>query len=204
MLRRRLLCFAFAAALPLLAAAAPALAQADPAVAFIQTRGEQLQAVVNGAGSNEEKKQQVARLLAESVDIDGVGRFVVGRYWRTGSPAEQQEFVKLFNDLLVQTIAARFGELRGLKFQVIGPTRRDEESQGVATVIERPGQPAANVEWRVADQGGRMRVVDLVAEGTSLRLTQRAEYTSVLQRQNGRFEALLDAMRRQLAQLGQG
>jgi phospholipid transport system substrate-binding protein len=183
--------------------ALPASAQQDPAVAFIQRRGEQLLAIVNGDGPGTQKQQQVARLLAETVDMDGVGRFVVGRYWRTASQQEQREFLKLFHDLLVETISVRFGELKGLKFQVTGPTRRDEESQGVGTVIERPGQPPAAVEWRIAGQGSDLRVIDLIAEGTSLRLTQRGEYTAVLQRNSGRFDALLGAMKRQLAQLQQ-
>jgi phospholipid transport system substrate-binding protein len=182
----------------------PAWAQADPAVAFIQRKGEELLAIVNGSAPNAQKKQQVAKLLTDTVDMEGVGRFVVGRYWRTATPDEQREFQKLFQDMLLETISARFGELRGLKFQVTGPTRRDEESQGVATVIERPGQPPAAVEWRIAGNGNSMKVIDLIAEGTSLRLTQRGEYTAVLQRNSGRFEALLGAMKRQLAQLQQG
>jgi phospholipid transport system substrate-binding protein len=198
--RRRFLVLAVPGAI---ASASAARAQADPAVAFIQRRGEQLLAIINGPAPTAQKQQEVARLLTETVDMDGVGRFVVGRYWRTASAQEQREFLKLFQDLLVETISARFGELKGLKFQVTGPTRRDEESQGVATVIERPGQPPAAVEWRIADQGGALKVVDLIAEGTSLRLTQRGEYTAVLQRNSGRFDALLGAMKRQLAQLQQ-
>lgn len=198
--RRVILCLP---ALGLAAAIRRAAAQGDPAVAFIQRRGEALLAIINAEAPGAQKQQQVAQLLHDSVDMEGVGRFVVGRYWRTASPEEQREFQRLFSELLVETISARFGELKGLKFQVTGPTRRDEESQGVATVIERPGQPPATVEWRVAGQGDSLRVIDLIAEGTSLRLTQRGEYTAVLQRNNGRFDALLNAMKRQLAQLQQ-
>ena len=194
--RRTLLAAAAAAALlhPLAAGA-----QGDPASSFIQKRGEALVAIVNSDAPTAQKKQQVARLLAEAVDVSGVGR-----YWRTASPEEQREFQTLFQDLLLETIAVRFGEFKGLKFQVTGSGRADEESKGVMASIERPGQPPANVEWRVADQGGTLKVVDLIAEGTSLRLTQRSEYTSVLQRNGGKFEALLSAMKRQLAQLRQG
>lgn len=181
-----------------------ASAQVDPAVAFIQKRGEALTAIVNGDAPVAQKKQQVERLLSEAVDISGVGRFVVGRYWRTATAEEQREFQRLFHDLLLETIAARFGDLKGLKFHVVGGARGDDESKGVVTTIERPGQAAANVEWRVADQGGALKVVDLIAEGTSMRLTQRSEYTSVLQRNNGRFEALIAAMKHQLAQLQPG
>lgn len=197
------------AALPLLCAA-PVLSSVRAAhaqaaeTAFIRDRGTALLEIVNGDSSDRAKQQAVGKLLADAVDLEGVARFVVGRYWRTASPQDQQEYLKLFGELTQLTIAARFGELKGLKFQVLGPTRRDEEGQGVATLIERPGQPPATVEWKIAQVGSGLKVVDLVAEGTSLRLTQRSEYTSVLQRNNGQFAGLMAAMRRQAAQLRPG
>lgn len=199
--RRRLLASLTALSLPALGAwPGHARAQATE-IAFLRTKGEELLAIVNADTPEATKQDAVGRLLAEAVDLEGVARFVVGRYWRTASAQEQREYVELFGELTKLTIAARFGELKGLKFQVLGPTRRDEEAQGIATLIERPGQPPATVEWKVAQVGPALKVVDLVAEGTSLRLTQRSEYTSVLQRNNGQFSGLMAAMRRQVAQL---
>jgi phospholipid transport system substrate-binding protein len=199
--RRRLLATVAAISLAALATLPPqARAQASE-VAFLRNRGDQLLAIVNADTPEATKQDAVGRLLAETVDLDGVARFVVGRYWRTATAEEQKEYLSLFGELTKLTIAARFGELKGLKFQVLGPTRRDEEAQGIATLIERPGQPPATVEWKVAQIGPALKVVDLVAEGTSLRLTQRSEYTSVLQRNNGQFSGLMAAMRRQMAQL---
>lgn len=199
MLTRRLML----AALPMLCAATAARAQAAE-TAFIRDKANALLAIVNGDASDRAKQEAVGKLLADAVDLDGVARFVVGRYWRTASPQEQQDYMKLFGELTRLTIAARFGELKGLKFQVLGPTRRDGEAQGVATLIERPGQPPATVEWKIAQVGSGLKVVDLVAEGTSLRLTQRSEYTSVLQRNSGQFAGLMAAMRRQVALLRPG
>jgi phospholipid transport system substrate-binding protein len=187
--------------LPALALLPQAVRAQATEVAFLRSKGDELVAIVNSDKPDSAKQDAVGKLLAEAVDLEGVARFVVGRYWRTASAQEQREYVSLFGELTKLTIAARFGELRGLKFQVLGPTRRDEEAQGIATLIERPGQPPATVEWKVAQVGGGLKVIDLVAEGTSLRLTQRGEYTSVLQRNNGQFNSLMAAMRRQVEQL---
>lgn len=203
--RRAILVAALAAALTASLPVAPSpAAAADAAAAFIRSKGEALVGIINSDAPLPQKKREVETLLGEAVDVTSVGRFVVGRYWRTATADQQQEFLKLFRDLLLETIAARFGELKGLKFEVTGNGRADEEGTGVITAIQRLDQPAANVEWRVADRGGQLKVVDLIAEGTSMRLTQRSEYTSVLQRNNGSFDALLAAMKRQLAQLRQG
>ena len=53
----------------------------------------------------------------------------------------------------------------------------------------------------MSEVGGQLKVVDVIAEGASLRLTQRSEYSSVIQRNGGQVSALLDAMRQQIQQL---
>jgi phospholipid transport system substrate-binding protein len=53
----------------------------------------------------------------------------------------------------------------------------------------------------VAEINGQPKVVDVIAEGTSLRLTTRSEYSAVIQRNSGKVASLLDAMRGQIAQL---
>lgn len=71
----------------------------------------------------------------------------------------------------------------------------------MSTIVERPGSPAFALDLRVAELGGQPRIVDLIAEGTSLRLTTRSEYSSVVTRNGGDVAALLNAMRRQIQHL---
>ena len=71
----------------------------------------------------------------------------------------------------------------------------------VNTIIERPNSAPFALDWRVGEIGGHPKVVDVIAEGTSLRLTQRSEYSSVIQQNNGAVSALLVAMKRQIQQL---
>lgn len=201
---------------PLLAAllAAPALAALAPgragaqgtdlnrAVAFIQATGQDLTAAINGASGNAaSRRAQVAGILRRAVDVEGVGRFVLGRWWRTASAAEQQEYLRLFDETLVRNLSSRFGEYQGVRFSLGRSQQRTEEDALVNTVIERPGSPAFALDWRVSDVGGQPRIVDVIAEGTSLRLTQRSEYSAVVQRGNGQVSALLAAMRGQIDQL---
>jgi phospholipid transport system substrate-binding protein len=183
--------------------AAPALAQdlSARAAAFIQQAGNELVGVINGPGSAAQKRDRIAAILRRTVDIEGVGRFVLGRYVRTATPQELAEYMRLFEQTLVRNLTSRLGEFQGLTFTVGRNQQRTEEDALVATVISRPNQPPANVDWRVSEVGGGLRVVDVVAENTSLRLTQRSEYAAVIQRGQGRVAALLDAMRAQLAQL---
>jgi len=191
-----------AAAMAVPALVPPAAAQVDTAraTAFIQAAGDELVAVINQPGLNTAARQErVAAILRRTVDIDGVGRFVLGRFWRTASPAEQQDYLRLFEASLIRNLAGRFGEYQGVRFSLGRTQSRTEDDALVSTVVQRPGQAAFNLDWRVAEVAGQPRIVDLIAEGTSLRLTQRSEYASVVQRGGGQISGLLAAMRQQAA-----
>lgn len=189
--------------LAVLAIAGPAAAQdINRATAFIQATGQELVAAVNDARSDlATRRQKVAAVLRRAVDIEGVGRFILGRWWRQASAQEQQEYLKLFEETLIRNLSARFGEYQGVRFSLGRSQQRTEDDVLVNTIIERPNTAPFALDWRVAEVGGQPKVVDVIAEGTSLRLTQRSEYSSVIQRNNGSIAALLQAMRGQIAQL---
>ncbi|MHA8046762.1 phospholipid-binding protein MlaC [Roseomonas mucosa] len=201
---RRPLLLAALALLPALALRHPALAQTvDPgrATAFIQSTGQELVAAINANTPVAQRRQQVAGVLRRSVDIQGVGRFILGRWWRQASPAEQQEYMRLFEETLIRNLSARFGEYQGVRFSLGRAQQRTEDDVLVNTIIERPSTAPFTLDWRVSDVGGQPKIVDVIAEGASLRLTQRSEYSSVISRNGGRVAALLDAMKQQIAQL---
>ena len=52
----------------------------------------------------------LAGIIDADVDVDGVARFCLGRFWRTATPAQQQQYLKLFRDMLVANISAKLGE----------------------------------------------------------------------------------------------
>ena len=190
--------------LALAAAARGARAQgADPARAaqFIQAAGQELVSALNSNAPIAQRRQQVAAILRRVVDIEGVGRFILGRWWRQASAAEQQEYMRLFEETLIRNLSARFGEYQGVRFSLGRAQQRAEEDVLVNTVIERPNIAPFSLDWRVGNVNGQPKVVDVIAEGTSLRLTQRSEYSAVIQRNNGQVSALLAAMRNQIQQL---
>jgi phospholipid transport system substrate-binding protein len=176
---------------------------ADPtrATQFIQATGQELVSALNSNAPVAQRRQQVAAILRRAVDVEGVGRFILGRWWRQASAAEQQEYTRLFEETLIRNLSARFGEYQGVRFSLGRAQQRTEDDVLVNTVIERPNIAPFALDWRVGDINGQPRVVDVIAEGTSLRLTQRSEYSAVIQRNNGQVSALLAAMRNQIQQL---
>jgi phospholipid transport system substrate-binding protein len=185
--------------------ATPARAQQmdiNRATAFVDRAGQDLVSAINDPRLNQtQRRDRVASILRTAIDIEGTGRFILGRYVRQASPAELQDYLKLFDEIIIRNLSARFGEYRGVKFSLGRSQQRTEEDALVSTLVERPNTPAFTLDWRVAEINGQPKVVDVIAEGTSLRLTTRSEYAAVIQRNGGRVASLLDAMRGQIAQL---
>jgi phospholipid transport system substrate-binding protein len=173
------------------------------ATGLIENAGQELVSYLNDSRlSVAQRRERVAGVLRRTIDIEGTGRFILGRYWRSASAQEQQEYIRLFDETIIRNLSARFGEYQGVRFTMGRSQQRTEEDVLVNTVIERPNSASFSLDWRVADQGGgQLKVVDVIAEGTSLRLTTRSEYSSVIQRNGGQVGALLAAMRQQITQL---
>ncbi len=187
---------------PLGAAARAQQVDISRAAAFIQQTGQQLVAAINDPRLDlASRRRRVAEILRRAVDIQGVGRFILGRYVRQATPAELAEYMRLFEEVIIRNLSSRFGEYQGVRFSLGRSQQRTEEDALVTTIIERPNSQPFALDWRVSEVGGQLKVVDVIAEGASLRLTTRSEYSSVIQRNGGSVAALLAAMRNQIQQL---
>jgi phospholipid transport system substrate-binding protein len=177
-------------------AAVPARADGADAAGFIQKLLHDLTDVVNGPGSTEEKRVALEKIIDSTVDLNSVSKFCLGRYWRTATDAQRRDYTVQFHHVLVASIARNVGRYKGVSF-TIGRTAQRDDDFVVATTVTRPGEAPYKAEWLVSTAGGSPKLIDAVAEGVSLRLTQRADYASYLERNNSNIQALIDAMRQQ-------
>lgn len=79
-------------------------------------------------------------LIQENVDIDGIGRYCLGRYWKVATPAQQKEYLGLFHQVLVNAITDKLGDYRGVSFTIGNVTKSGEDDAVEATLL-RPQQP---------------------------------------------------------------
>ena len=172
---------------------------AERATAFVKSTSEQLVAIVNSADPPNEKRRRLRAVIDSSVDLDDLAHFCLGRFWRIATPDQQTQYMTLFNDLLVIKIAGHFGEYQGVRV-TMGFARTGVDTEIVSTMVERPNSPTYPVDWVVSTATGSPRIVDLLAGGTSLRLTQSADFTAYLARHQYNIHELIAAMRQQVAQ----
>lgn len=171
----------------------------DKAAAFVRSTGDRLVAVVNGPGSAATKRTTMAQIINAAVDVDGVGRFCLGRYWRQATPEQQKQYLTLFHEVLITNITSKLGEYQGVTF-TMGHAKTQDDEVVVSTTVVRPNNPPTAVDWIIGTPTNDPRIIDVVAEGTSLRLTQRSDYASYLTHNNNNIDALITAMRNQVSQ----
>lgn len=177
---------------------------ADPgANSFIQTLGKETVATfANKSLSKDQALQRFRTLLNQGFDVPYIGRWVLGRYWNSATPQQQDEYQKLFEKLIIETYASRFVEYSGETFKILGAKAAGDTDTQVTTQILRPSGPPVNVDWRVRKQGNQYKIIDVSVEGVSMGITQRNEFATVIQQNGGNVEGLLQALRQKVGRTG--
>ena len=181
-----------------LVVAPPRQAAAQDARAFVAGLGTQAIQVLGPSVSPAQRVARFRQLFHDDFDVPGIGQFVLGRYWRVATPAEQKEFLQLFQEYIVQSYAARLAEYGGEPFRVIGSRPAGAETV-VSSEIDRPSGSRVLVDWYLIERGGSPKITDVYVGGVSMKVTQRDEFASVIQRNGGRVDGLLAQLRQRLA-----
>src|SRR5437868_5876060 len=126
--------------------AAPKEAGAQDARAFVANLGNQAIQVLGPSVTPAQRVARFRQLFHDDFDVPGIGQFVLGRYWRTATPQEQQDFLQLFQEYIVRAYAGRLGEYGGEPFRVTGLRPNGEETV-VSSEILRPSGNRIQVDW---------------------------------------------------------
>ena len=167
---------------------------------FVQDLGDRAIGVIaNKNLTPDQRSDKFREILRNSFDLMTIGRFVIGRTWNAATPDEQKEYMRLFQELVIKTYGDRMTLYTGEGFVVTAVRPESEKDTIVNSQITHPdGSDPTTIDWRVRLRDGKLGVIDVVVEGVSLSVTQRQEYASVIQNNNGQISALLDRMRQQL------
>jgi phospholipid transport system substrate-binding protein len=163
------------------------------AEALVKTTSDRLVSIVNGEGSPREKRARLQEVIDASVDVEDIGRICLGRFWPVATPDQQAQYLVLFRELLVTKIADHLGEYRGVKV-TMGPARTGANADIVTTTVIRPENPSMQVEWVIGTTTGQFKIIDVLAEGTSLRQTQSDDFSAYLAKHHHNIQELLNGM----------
>ncbi len=176
----------------------PREAAAQDARAFVSTLGTEAIQVLGPSVSAAQRLARFRELFRNDFDVPGIGQFVLGRYWRTATPQEQQDFLALFQEYIVRAYSTRLAEYGGEPFRVTGSRPNGGETVVSSEIIRTNGSRIA-VDWYLIDRGASHKITDVYVGGVSMKVTQRDEFASVIQRNGGQVGALIAQLRQKIA-----
>jgi phospholipid transport system substrate-binding protein len=190
----------FVLALALIAgvSAAPRPVAADDVViAFIRDLGSQaLEMIRRPDVPLSGKTAYFGELVRQDFDLTGICRFVLGPYWRTAAPAEQQEFSRLFTERLIDFYGRRLAQSGDGDFVVTGSRTSADGVIVSSRIVPQLGAPIA-LDWRLGVSEGHYKIADVYVDGVSMALSQRSEIAELLAREGGQLTELLATLRKE-------
>ncbi len=206
--RRIVLASLFMVTLVMAHAPLPARAEAATDVStgaqvFIEGLAEEAVSALTAEGvTREERITRFGQLFNHNFDVQTIGKWVLGRYWRSATDAEKEAYLKLFEEYVVITYVERFDQYSGEKLQVVKSLAEPGKDALVFSQIKRPsGGEAIRVDWRVRSNADVYKIIDVYVEGISMSQTQRKEFTSVIRANGGTVSGLMDVLRTQIDKL---
>ena len=178
-------------------AGAAATTDLEGAKTFIDSLADRaIDALTDNGVPRVERIRRFRAILDRDFDITTIGRWVLGRYWRSATQTERSEYFELFERLIVANYVDRFSRYSGETLEVLRAQAKGKNDVIVSTRMIRPtgGEPV-DVAWRVRMGDNGYRIVDVIVEGISMGQTQRSEFASVIRKNGGRVEGLLKELR---------
>ena len=143
-----------------------------------------------------QREKDFRKLLHNNFDMKTIARFSLGRYWKVSSKAEKKEYLKLFENMIINVYSKRFSEYNGQVIKVSTARLSGKADALVSSSVVPESGPKIDVNWRVRKKkNGKFKVIDIIVEGVSMSLTQRSDFASVIQRGGGKVEVLLAHLR---------
>jgi len=158
-----------------------------------------IQSIVNEASkalitnkTKEERMNELKLIAIKSVDIKGIGLYTLGSYRKDLSDAQKEEYNDLFRNYFLKSFSDRLSDYTDPKINVVSQEKLNEKYTIVSSVLmATEKKPEVNIQWRVYTKNPDQPLIrDLIIEGLSLARTQKEEFNSVIQSNDGDINAL--------------
>ena len=149
--------------------------------------------------SNDPVESKIIKLnnIAETnVDIEGIGMYTLGKYRKNLNENQKVKYKKLFNSYFLKSFSSRLVDYSDPKISVVSEKKINEKYTIVNTVLEETSKnPEIKIDWRIYTKNPERPLIrDLIVEGLSLARTQKEEFKSILQNNNGDIDYLFKSL----------
>ena len=163
---------------------------------FIQSTVNRAAKTLGGNLNKEERIEKLKDIARDTVDIEGIGFYSLGDYKKNLTQEQQDEYQKVFKKYFLKSFSSRLGEYSNPEIDVTSKKVINENYTMVSsTLIATESRPEVNIDWRVYTKNPeKLLIRDLIIEGLSLARTQKEEFSSIINSNDGKIEALIKSL----------
>ena len=163
---------------------------------FVQSTVNRASEALNNKYSKEEKIDKLKMIASETVDIKGIGFYTLGSYRKTITDDQKKKYEELFSKYFLKTFSSRLAEYSNPEIQVDSKKKLNENyTMVLSTLVATDQRPAIKIDWRIYTKNSENPLIrDLIIEGLSLARTQKEEFSSIIQSNDGDIEALFSTL----------
>lgn len=158
----------------------PAYAAEPDCNVFAHSTIDRIMVIFQDKTQNEtQKRAALTTLFQEAVDTDWIGKFVLGKFWKSATGAEQQSYLKNYHAYLTHNYVSKFEDNDGFSvggIQIKSITPAGEHQFEAKTLIQRKGEEDVSVDYLLDRSSAKCQVHDIKVEGVSLLTSQRSEF----------------------------
>ena len=160
---------------------------------FVQSTVNRASTILGGNLSKEQKMEELKDIAKETVDIRGIGFYTLGKHRKSINDEQKKQYSKLFEGYFLKSFSSRLAEYSNPEIEVNSKKKINDNYTIVSsTLVATDTRPEVKIEWRIYTKDPQNLLIrDLIIEGLSLARTQKEEFSSIINSNDGKIDALL-------------
>ena len=174
-----------------------AIADSSDPKKFIQEIVDEAKKILVKTNTAEYKSEKLTEIALVTVDIKGVGLYTLGPYRKDLTEEQKKEYSNLFKKYFLKTFVSRLTDYSEPKIDVISAEKKNEKYTIVSSILlATDKKPEVKIDWRVYTKNPNKPLIrDLIIEGLSLARTQKEEFSSIIESNDGDINALFNKLK---------
>ena len=164
---------------------------------FIQEIVDEAKEILVDSNSDKYKSDKLTEIALATVDINGVGFYTLGSYRKDLTEEQKKEYTILFKKYFLKTFVSRLTDYSEPKIDVVSAEKKNEKYTIVSSILLATEKRAeVKIDWRVYTKNPNKPLIrDLIIEGLSLARTQKEEFSSIIESNDGDINALFNKLK---------
>ena len=161
---------------------------------FVQSTVNRASDTLSGNNTKEERIEELKKIALDTVDIKGIGFYSLGKHRKNLTDTQKKEYSEVFKSYFLESFSSRLAEYSNPEIEVNSKEKINDNYTIVSsTLVATDKRPEVKIDWRIYTKDpDNLLIRDLIIEGLSLARTQKEEFSSIINSNDGKIEALLE------------